>query len=536
MALGLAAVTLLYLAGMNVFLRTRLFRSVITSDSGSLRIDYVSAYSLVPGRIHVEGLTIRGRDSSVEWILAIDRCDFRQSFFDLLRRRFHADHVRGSGLSMRVRQRVQKVTPAAAALPPVPGFLDPPLADVGPPPPPLTDAQYRLWSVQLDDVVAEHVRELWIDTVRTTGDLRVEGRWFFRPLRWLDIGPAALDLRSMNVFDGADVPVGLDVHGTMVLTVHPVDLRDLDGNALLDHVACDADLHGALLAGPLIESIDGEPDGKGSGAAWAIEPAAVHLVAEHAASTVVIDVPQAEVVRHGPMSAILPMPDGLDLDVKRATASVHAEVDIASRSASGHLRMKAPNLKLRTGNDVMTGTLEVELEAKARDSVVDLSGTTAAFTSGTGADASNGAGWWARIRLADARLNTGGGALQFRAQMSATAKDASPVSAFLAKVTPLPRWLLDAVPTSHLRIAGEIRARPSVFEVRSVQARADGSSVDFEFEKLANWKEWALLLEAGPVHAGVRSGDGGTEVVLFNAQRWFKEQASAFRTNASRGR
>jgi hypothetical protein len=87
-----------------------------------------------------------------------------------------------------------------------------------------------------------------------------------------------------------------------------------------------------------------------------------------------------------------------------------------------------------------------------------------------------------------------------------------------------------------LRVEGEIRLRPSIFEVRQVKARSEGSSVDFEFEKLAYWKEWALLLESGAVHAGVRSGDGGTEVVLFNAQPWFKAQTAAFRTNASRER
>jgi hypothetical protein len=46
---------------------------------------------------------------------------------------------------VRVRRCVGEVTPETmSALPPVPGFLDPPLADVGPPLPPLTDATYDL--------------------------------------------------------------------------------------------------------------------------------------------------------------------------------------------------------------------------------------------------------------------------------------------------------------------------------------------------------------------------------------------------------
>jgi hypothetical protein len=63
--LTLVGAALLCLAGMNVFLRTRLFRDLISADPGSLRVEYASAYSLWPGRIHVEGLSIRGLDSNV---------------------------------------------------------------------------------------------------------------------------------------------------------------------------------------------------------------------------------------------------------------------------------------------------------------------------------------------------------------------------------------------------------------------------------------------------------------------------------------
>lgn len=557
LAASVLAVALLYLAGMNVFLRTRLFRDAVSAEGGSLRVEYASAYSSWWGRIHAEGLVIRGRDSNVEWVLAIDHCDFRESFFDLLRRRFHASHVRGTGLTFRVRQRLEAVTPAAAMLPPVPGFLDPPRADVGPQPAALSDADYNLWSIQLDDVVAEHVRELWVDTVRLTGDLRIEGRWFFKPLRWLDVGPATLDLRSVTARYGPETPLALDVHGTAVATIAPVDIQGVGGEVIADHLALDADLRGAVIPEAFVERLVAGPASKALLGAWGIAPAAVHLVADHAVSTVVVEAPEMDLESRAPLRGYLPLPDGLDVEVKRATASVRAEVNLSARSLTSHVGLHAAGMTVRTGDEVRTGTLKLEVETKARTSVVDLSGSTAAFTTGAAspegkdakvgqdaedADAKDGkdadtSGWWLRLRLPEARLSLGeapNAAPHLRALLSATAKDASPVSAFLAKVTPLPRWLLDAVPTKNLRAEGEIRARPSVFEVRSVKARSDGSTVDFEFEKLAYWKEWALLLEAGQVHAGVRAGDGGTEVVLFNAEPWFRAQTSSFRANASR--
>src|SRR5580698_10479300 len=114
-ALVLVGAWALYLVGMNVFVRTRLFRNLISEDPGSILVDYSSAYSLVPGWIHVEDLRIRGRDSNVEWILALDRCDFRFAVLDFTHRRFHAEHVHGDGLSLRVRQREPSFTAEEAA-------------------------------------------------------------------------------------------------------------------------------------------------------------------------------------------------------------------------------------------------------------------------------------------------------------------------------------------------------------------------------------------------------------------------------------
>jgi hypothetical protein len=241
----LLTLALAYLVGMNVFLRTRLLRDVLGSDPDSLLVDYTSAYSVWPGHIHVEGLSIRGRDSHVEWMLRLDRCTFDVAFSDFVHRKFRAGHVRGDGLSLRLRRRVDQVTPETmSALPPVPGFLDPPLADVGPPPPPLTDETYNLWSVQLDDVIAAHVREVWVDTTRYSGDLEVRGRWVFRPLRWLDVGPATIDARPLDVSFGMVEPWLSGVEGRLDVTVHPFDLGTIEGTDIVDQISVRADLRG----------------------------------------------------------------------------------------------------------------------------------------------------------------------------------------------------------------------------------------------------------------------------------------------------
>ena len=252
-ALVLVGVAVFYLVSVNAILRTPLLRHFTNSDPESMRVEYKSAYSLYPFHGHVDGLTIRGRDRNVEWILTLDHGDFSVAAWQLLRKRFQATHVTADGLTFRARfrQEASANTPErVAALPPVPGFADPPLADPTPAPPPLSDKEYNLWAVQLSDIDIDHVREVWVDTIRYAGDGRVRGSWLFRPIRQLEIGPATADLRGLELSYGTRV-LAADVRGTVNATVHTFDVRD--PAAFLTHVSTDTDVHGTL---PSFENLD----------------------------------------------------------------------------------------------------------------------------------------------------------------------------------------------------------------------------------------------------------------------------------------
>ncbi len=274
----LACAAALYVIGLNVFLETRLFRNAINQDISALRVEYTSAYSILPGQIHVEGLTIRGRDSAVEWILRIDSCDFRIAFSELIHKRFHASHVRATGLAMRARLRIDPAdaTPGlVAALPPVPGFSDPPY--LGPAPPLLTDANYHLWMVRLDDVDVQHVREVWIQTIRGEGDMRVRGRWLFRPVRWLEVGPASVDVAALDVWVGGR-PLATNLHGHVEATVHPFDVREPDGLEVLRYVSATTQLRGVAMTANALTTLLPASDVR---FARAQGPLDAHVLLEH---------------------------------------------------------------------------------------------------------------------------------------------------------------------------------------------------------------------------------------------------------------
>jgi hypothetical protein len=350
------AVSLLYLASINVLLRTRLLRSALSGDPATLVVDYENAYSITPGRVHVSKLSIRGRERTEEWMMTIDRVDFHVTFRDLLRRRFHATQVAASGFSIRARLRMASAdaTPdAVAALPPIPGFEAIPLEPPGPPPLPLTDANYNLWSVALDDVTVEHVREVWVHTVRAEGDMRVRGRWVFRPMRWLEVGPATVEVESVNVSHGLR-PIVSGCHGSFVATIHPFDVREADGLDFFDHVSTQTSLLGVVQTASAMTVLLGPNDiffARGEG------PLDAHVVLDHgvlaAGTRVSVEATDSEIEAHG---AALFGSGRAELEVRRSdgapgpVATVHAVVSDVRvwRSGAEQARARAVTATLTT--------------------------------------------------------------------------------------------------------------------------------------------------------------------------------------------
>jgi hypothetical protein len=202
-SLGVAGAYLAYLAGINLFLSTTLFDMVIDADPGTLDIHFERGWSVWPGRIHAKNLSVRSRDGSVEWMLHITAVQFDISFPALARRRFQATHVRGSGGSFRLRNRLDpwEVTPErVAGLPPIKGFPAVPvrpysqcgLSE-------WSDAHYRLWTIQLDDIHAEALRELWINRYRLEGHTSATGRFYLKPVRSAEVGPLHAEIRESRL-------------------------------------------------------------------------------------------------------------------------------------------------------------------------------------------------------------------------------------------------------------------------------------------------------------------------------------------------
>jgi len=506
-AMVVAGAWVVYLVAMNAFLGTRLFRNAISYEPRSLLVDYSRAYSLWPGRIHVEGLVIRGGDCNVEWIFVLDRGEFRPHFADLLHKQFHAGAVSGDGLSIRLRRRRRSWTAGEmAATAPVPGFADPAMPEPAPAPAPLTGARYALWSVRLDDVDVRHVREIWVDTLRSSGDVEIHGRWLFRPVCLLEIGPARIDMHPLDASEGTLTSWVTGVSGYLDLTVHPFDLGAIPTADMLEKVSIDGALDGTVHTANVLHALAPAVRFEGADVAVGARMAIDHGVAG----------PGTE-LHTNPFRAHA---TAADFSVE-ATLQLSAAVDAPMH---GGASVAARGLRARLGSQSARGDAQLGVLARRSEHGADVSGSTLAFTGVVGGDTAQD--WWAHAELQHAIFDPKKG-MRLHADIRAAAKNAAPLVRAAASEMPVPSWLVDAVSTQGFEAKGEILASPSALEARSVNVHAQGVDARFAFLHRPSRTQWLLWADLGLLKVGLHSDDGKAAVVLFGARSWFDEGAAA---------
>lgn len=114
-----------YVVIVNVMLSTKLMARLVSYNPTDASLFYGSAWSLWPGVVHVKELRLSGADSVLEWAVVLDEVDADIHLTDLLRKKFHAEDVRGEGFMFRMRLLVDPTSerdleaPHIQALPPL---------------------------------------------------------------------------------------------------------------------------------------------------------------------------------------------------------------------------------------------------------------------------------------------------------------------------------------------------------------------------------------------------------------------------------
>lgn len=202
----LVALIAVYYVGVNVLLGTSLGERLFTSKPEQFQIRYQRAWSLIPGRVQVRGFQLSTQDRSVQLMITADRVHGNLHPWTLWELRFFATDVEAEGVTLSVRPRVKEAEVRDAhldELPPIAGF-DSPLLTAE------EEAQPKgpVVTVQLEGLTVRHLREVWIDRVRYTGDGELTGGMLYVPKSRLRLDDVRFtDANSKLTLAGYEVPV-----------------------------------------------------------------------------------------------------------------------------------------------------------------------------------------------------------------------------------------------------------------------------------------------------------------------------------------
>jgi hypothetical protein len=242
-AIGVVVVVLIYEIGANVALSSRAIASLVSSHPERLRLKYAGARTFWPGRVHLTGFDLRGREANVEWQVHIDTADVNLSLLALIRRRFEVAKVVATGVTFRARFRLEAdaLDPdRVARMPPIDGFEATPIVGL---PPDTSDPNAKPWTVDLQGVEAQ-ASEVWIDAFRVVGVIDAKGGFTLGSQR-LTLAPSTAEIQTTALTTGEDA-IATDVTGRLDAQMDTVDLGVVKGPAVLRSLTMSSALEGKM--------------------------------------------------------------------------------------------------------------------------------------------------------------------------------------------------------------------------------------------------------------------------------------------------
>jgi hypothetical protein len=477
-AIVLAAVLVLLAAAVlvvpNRLLRSDFIRSRLNESPDGGLLDYESATSRFPGTLHVKNLTFRDRDPGAEWSFELAEADLTYSPADLLRRRFHITKVTGHGLVFHARNRLTRAEATAERvrrLPPIPGFPDPPL--LSPPPPPKAPTG-KEWTLRVENLEVDSVREVWIDDYRYTGSARLTGGFFLRPNQLAEVYPTELVSETGVLRSGTRV-LAEEVKTRIAARLPAWDPQRFSGSRVLRLVIGKADASLLLPTAELVNRLIGEPPGT---------------------------------------------------TLEKGTGRLTVKASVERGVASGAVEFSSRDLALRILDVAMRGRFEgrmalsgVQLETlgggRLDGGFVNLTDAQLIDADGTSHP------WWGRVDFTRGAFRPKTGAL-FTTTASARARDSRPL--FRIVGLKLPRWvgrLLDL--DEGLTARASLRIGRTLLEIGRLNARTGKLRISGDYAAKGRGKEGTFLIDSGLLSVGVGIDGEKTELDVLGPRKWFRE-------------
>lgn len=475
-AIGLAAAVLvlylLYLGAAHAFLSTGRLRALVNKAPDRTAIEYRSASSVWPGRARVKNFRIRDRDLKAEWTFELEDARLSFSVLGLLRRRLHVTSLAGSGATFRARNRL---TPEAAAdakqhalLPPIAGFPDPPRLQPGERKPPRTGKE---WTIRVDNVEVDELREIWVDAYRYVGDGRLTGAFFLQPKVHAEVVRGELTTEGGTLRTGKEL-LAEDVKARVKGKVEPWGPREFPGSRMLRFVTGEAEVTARLADMDLVNRLFGDLA-------------------------------------------------GTRLD--RGTGALALRGTVERGVARGSVDLSAERLALR----IMDVRFRGRLAARANLSGLDLLKGGARLTGGylnlTDAAvivaADRARPFWMKLDFAPGDFRPEP-SLFLTSTVTARASDARPLLALVN--ARLPDWTMKLFDLEGVAGRARVRLGKSLVDVQALTARAGDFRIYGNYRARGSSRNGTFLIDTGALSVGVGISGTTKELQFLGAREWFR--------------
>lgn len=248
--LGIALVALLLVNGL---LNSGLPTKMLNDAQDDIHVAFTFAWVWWPTRVTVWGAEVRGNDSHVEWLLTAERATTGFSPMEAFDRVLRAHGAHATGITFRARgtRKLEDLcTTGSRVLPPIPSRANPvALEEKGPttlgeeakrdclaqqetahmPAPSDTS---KLWQIDLHEMEAEDVKELWVEGFHYEGSARALGGFYLWPGLRVHVEPSTLVIESGSMLTGRDQALD-ELSGKVNIEVGPLDVEGLSAATLL---------------------------------------------------------------------------------------------------------------------------------------------------------------------------------------------------------------------------------------------------------------------------------------------------------------
>jgi hypothetical protein len=216
------------------------------------QMTYESASSTLPGKVRFEGVLLRGQTNRTSWEFEADELEAQISLPSLLVKIFEMESIRGSGVRFSF-VRLDAAKESATGVAP----LVPLQEEVSPP---TRSPSARPWTIDLEDIELEDVRQVWFDRERLElGEgSRFDGSMRFALHRYVEIDGAQLEVIQGELFE-ADELILTGAMGLLKLDLAPLRAREADleeiVRALSGRVRFDAEIGELGVLGQSFDSL-----------------------------------------------------------------------------------------------------------------------------------------------------------------------------------------------------------------------------------------------------------------------------------------